>query len=188
MKTVVHMLATLTVIGVISGGALSFVNTWAVPHIVENQKRDTERAIFLVQPAAKSYEAVAGVKYELYRVFDAEKQPIGYAMPFAGNGFQGKIKIMAGVSPDASTVIGLEILDQVETPGLGTKVTEDPYRGQFTKLVAQPEIVAVKGAPPTKPNEVQTITGATISSKAVIMIVNDALRTLRTGLKEGAIK
>lgn len=188
MKTIVHMLATLTVIGVISGGALSFVNTWAVPHIADNQKRDTERAIFLVQPAAKSYEAVAGAPFELYRVFDAQKAPIGFAMPFAGNGFQGKIKIMAGVSPDVSTVIGLEILEQVETPGLGTKVTEDPYRSQYTNLVAQPEIVPVKGAPPTKPNEVQTITGATISSKAVIRIVNDALRTLRTELKEGAIK
>ncbi len=188
MKTVLHMLATLTVIGVISGGALSFVNGWAVPHIAENQRRDTERAIYLVQPSAKSYESVAGAGCELYRVFDGAQQPIGFAMAYAGNGFQGKIRLMAGVSPDASTVIALEILEQVETPGLGTKVVEDPFRTQFTNLVAQPDVVAVKGAEPSAPNEIQTITGATISSKAVVRIVNDALATLRAAIKEGKVK
>jgi len=115
-------------------------------------------------------------------VFDDAKQPIGYSLPWEGNGFQGKIGIMIGLSIDLSTITSIEILEQVETPGLGTKVTEDPFRKQFSGLKAEPQVDWVKGAPPTKPNEIQTITGATISSKAIVAIVNDGLSTARAAM------
>ena len=186
MKTVIAMLVTLSIIGVVSGGGLARLDQWARPLIAANKKADTERAIFLVQTSAKGYEPVSDVPFELYRVFDETQNPIGYAMPFEGNGFQGKVRIMIGVSADLSTITAIEILEQVETPGLGTKVTEDPFRGQFSGLHADPNVQWVKGVPPSKPNEVQTITGATISSKAVVAIVNDGLTTLRSSLAGGA--
>jgi electron transport complex protein RnfG len=186
MKTIVAMLVTLTIIGVVSGGGLAKLDQWARPLIAANKKADTERAIFLVQPEAKSYQPVSDVPFELYRVFDDTQNALGYALPYEGNGFQGKVRIMIGVSADLTTVTAIEVLEQVETPGLGTKVTEDPFRGQFRGLHAEPQIDWVKGTPPTKPNQVQTITGATISSKAVIGIVNDGLKTLRSALAGGA--
>jgi Na+-translocating ferredoxin:NAD+ oxidoreductase subunit G len=186
MKTIVSMLVVLGFIGVVSGGGLSMVNSWASPLIAANKKAETERAIFLVQPAGKSYEKVPNLKFTAYRVFDEAKQPVGYSIPWVGNGFQGKIVLMIGLSVDLSTITSIEILEQVETPGLGTKVTEDPFRSQFSGMKADPQVDWVKGAPPTKPNEIQTITGATISSKAIVAIVNDGMSMLRTSMPGGA--
>ncbi len=185
MKIIVSMLATLTVIGIIAGGGLALVSNWADPLIAANKKADTERAIFLVQPSGSGYEAVADVKYELYRVFDDAKNLVGYSLPWEGNGFQGKIRLMIGLTADLNTITSIEVLEQVETPGLGTKIADDPYRGQFKSLKAMPQVDWVKGSPPTKENEIQTITGATISSKAVVSIVNDGLEHLRKELPQG---
>lgn len=183
MKTVIHMIATLTIIGVIAGGLLSEVSDWAVPLIAMNQKAETEKAIFLVQSSGKSYEAVAGAGFEIYKVFDENKNLTGFSMTYEGNGFQGKIRLMIGLSAELNNITSLEILEQVETPGLGTKVTEDPFRNQFKNLQTTPQINWVKGKLPEKPNEIQTVTGATISSKSVVAIINAGLTKARQ-LKE----
>ncbi|MCZ7556250.1 MAG: FMN-binding protein [Bacteroidia bacterium] len=185
MKTIISMLVVLSIIGIVSGGGLSMINSWANPLIAANKKADTERAIFLVQPDGKSYEKVEAVKFELYKVFDAAQQPIGYALPWEGNGFQGKIRMMIGLSEDVNTITSIEVLEQVETPGLGTKVTEEPFTSQFKDLTVDPDVAWVKGAPPTKENEIQTITGATISSKAIVAIVNDGMAKLKAALPGG---
>lgn len=180
MKTVIQMLAALTVIGVISGGLLSQINEWAEPKIAEHRKEETAKAIFLVQPKAKNYEAVKNIDFEVYKVSDANNDQIGFALPYEGNGFQGKIRLMVGLNNELNKITGLQILEQVETPGLGTKVTEDPFLEQFLNLSASPIVGWVKGAPATNPNEIQTITGATISSKAVVNILNDGISRLRS--------
>lgn len=185
MKTVIHMLITLTIIGIVSGALLSQLSGWAAPKIAAHRKAETEKAIFLVQPNADSYEKIETVDFELYKVFDENKEAIGYALPYEGNGFQGKIRLMVGVKYDLNEIVGLEVLEQVETPGLGTKVTEEPFTSQFNQLVADPNVEWVKGAEPSKPNEIQTITGATISSKAIVQIVNQGLDKLRASLKTG---
>ena len=188
MKTVIKMLATLSVIGIISGAFLSIIAGWAAPKIEVHRKADTERAIYIVQPDAKFYEKVENVDFELYKVFDdsLKTNSLGYALPYEGNGFQGKIRLMVGVSDNLSELKGLEVLEQVETPGLGTKVTEENFTKQFISLKSTPEVAWVKGAPPTQDNEIQAITGATISSKAVVFIINDGLKKLRENTGGGA--
>lgn len=180
MKLVIHMLVTLTVIGIISGALLSTINGWAAPKIEANRIAETERAIFVVQANAKNYKKVEDVDFELYEVFDDNDNSLGFAMPFEGNGFQGKIRLIVGIDKDLSNMIGLEVLEQVETPGLGTKVTEKPFTDQFKNLLVTPKINWVKGVKPDEPNEVQAITGATISSKSVVKIINDGINKLRS--------
>ncbi len=179
MKLVLHMLATLTIIGVISGALLSEINSWAAPKIEANRKAETERAIFVVQAEATKYEKVENVDFELYEVFDDSSNSLGYALPYEGNGFQGKIRLIVGVNKDLSNLFGLEVLEQVETPGLGTKVTETPFTDQFKNFLVIPEIKSVKGVAPQNPYEVQAITGATISSKAVVRIINEGINRLK---------
>ena len=185
MKTIVGMLVTLSIIGIVSGGGHALLSSWADPLTPANNKADTERAIFQVHPDAKDYTKVESVSFELYQVFDETKNSLGYALPWEGNGFQGKIRMMVGVTGDLTTITAIEVLEQVETPGLGTKVTEDPFRGQFSGLHAEPQVDWVKGVPPTRENEIQTITGATISSKAIVAIVNDGLVNLRKEITQG---
>ena len=179
MKLVIHMLVTLTIIGVISGGVLSGINSWAEPKIIANRKAETERAIFVVQNEATNYKKIEDVNFEVYEVFDDSSNSLGYALPYEGNGFQGNIRLIIGVNKEADKVLGLEVLEQVETPGLGTKVTETPFTDQFKNLIVTPEIKSVKGVEPQNPNEVQAITGATISSKAIVRIVNEGIKKLK---------
>ncbi|HSD63587.1 MAG TPA: FMN-binding protein [Ignavibacteriaceae bacterium] len=187
MNKVLHIMITLTVIGVIAGGVLALVNIWAEPRIAANQKLETELAIFLVQKEGKSYDQIKINKGELYKVYDEQKNPIGYSLVYEGNGFQGKIRVMIGLQTDLNKITSIEILEQTETPGLGTKVTDPPYKNQYNGLVTSPEIKWVKGKPPAKPNEIQAITGATISSKSVVAIVNEGISELRRLKNEGKI-
>jgi Na+-translocating ferredoxin:NAD+ oxidoreductase subunit G len=179
MKTIIHMIAALTILGILAGGLLAYVNGWSSPLIAENERKETERAIFLVIPEGKSYERIQNAGFEVYKVFDESKSLSGYSLVYDGNGFQGKIKIMAGLNNNLEKITSIEILSQVETPGLGTKITEEPFKGQFNHLITSPSINWVKGTPASKENEIQTITGATITSKAVVDILNGGIARLR---------
>lgn len=185
MKLVIHMLATLTLIGVVSGALLSSLNGWAAPKIEANRKAETERAIFVVQKEATKYEKIESVDFELYEVFDDSSNSLGYAMPYEGNGFQGKIRLIVGLNKNLKNILGLEVLEQVETPGLGTKVVEKPFTDQFIQLILEPEVTWVKGVEPSNPNEIQAITGATISSKAIVDIINAGVKRLKSQTKNG---
>ncbi|MBN1299900.1 MAG: FMN-binding protein [Melioribacteraceae bacterium] len=187
MNTVIKMIVTLSFIGIVSGSMLSQIAGWAAPKIEMHRKADTEKAIFLVQPEAKSYSNIGSVDFECYKVFiDSVNQKfIGYALPYEGNGFQGKVRLMVGIDSSLKIITGLQVLEQVETPGLGTKVTEEAFTGQFNGLLSVPQVNWVKGVPPEKNNEIQAITGATISSKAVVNIINDGLKKLRRSVQSG---
>ena len=185
MKKIIQMLVVLSLIGVISGGVLSQLNGWAQPKIAAHRKAATEKAIFIVQPDGKSYERVEGVDFELYKVFDDSTTQVGFAMVYEGNGFAGNMRVMAGLNNNASKLVGIQVLEQTETPGLGTKVTEEPFTKQFIDLSTLPQVDYVKGEPPTKENEIQAITGATISSKSVVAILNGGIMKLKELVEGG---
>ena len=85
------------------------------------------------------------------------------------------------VDPKMETITGLFILEQKETPGLGNKIIESQWRGQFTGKKTAPALAVTKtGA--SAPNEIDAVTGATISSRTVTDIVNGAIGALREPL------
>jgi len=188
MKQVAHIITTLTLIGVIAGGSLSLVNNWAAPKIALNQKAETERAIYLVHLDGKRYEDIKNAGFEVYKVFNEADSSVGYSLVYSGNGFQGKIKLMIGLAEDLNKTTSIEVLEQSETPGLGTKILEPQYKDQYNGLVTTPAIKLVKGVEPSNPHEVQSITGATISSRAVVTIVNEGIAKLRAVENKGASK
>ena len=114
------------------------------------RKAETERAIFVVQADANKYKKIENIDFELYEVFNDNNNSLGYALPYEGNGFQGKIRLIVGINKDLTNLYGLEVLEQVETPGLGTKVTETSFTNQFKNLLVTPEIISVKGVTTTK--------------------------------------
>jgi len=179
MKKVVQIIATLTLIGIVSGGILSLINAWALPLIAKNQQQAaTERAIFLVQPEAVRYELIERDDFLVYRVYGPQDKPLGYALVHSGDGYIGPIKLLIGLQEDLKTVTGIEVLDMTETPGLGTRINDEPFKGQFRGISADPMITWIRGAPPMTPNQVQVITGATISARAVVDIVNESIQKL----------
>ncbi|HOJ08138.1 MAG: FMN-binding protein [Ignavibacteriota bacterium] len=188
MKQIVVIIAALTIIGVIAGGSLSLVNNWAAPKIALNLKAETERAIFLVHLDGKRYEEIKEAGFEVYKVYNEKDSAVGYSLVYDGNGFQGKIKLMIGLTEDLNKTTSIEILEQSETPGLGTKILEPPYKDQYNGLDVNPSVKLVKGAEPSNQNEVQSITGATISSRAVVIIVNEGIAKLKSIENKGASK
>ena len=177
------MVLVLSIVGVVSGGALVAIYRYAQPRIEENKKRALRAAIFEVLPGAESYETLVKEGKTIYKGFDSSGRLIGYAFTGEGPGYQGTIEVMIGVDPELEKTKGIEILESVETPGLGAKITEKFFRDQFRDLVIRPLIELIKGKSPEKPNQVQAITGATISSQAVVDILNKTIKEVREILK-----
>ena len=177
------MVLVLSIVGVVSGGALVGIYQYAQLRIEENRKRALRAAIFEVLPGTKSYETIVKEGKTIYKGFDSSGRLIGYAFTGKGPGYQSTIEVMIGVGPELEKTKGIEILESVETPGLGAKIAEKTFRDQFRDLMIRPMIELVKGKPPEKPNQVQAITGATISSRAVVDILNKTIREVSKILK-----
>jgi Na+-translocating ferredoxin:NAD+ oxidoreductase subunit G len=174
-----HIIFTLTLIGLVSGGLLSQINAWAAPLVAENQRLATERAIFLVQPEGHHFELLQTGDFTVYRVFGVDNHPLGYALVHGGQGFQSTITLVFGISSDLATFTGIEVLDHNETPGLGSVIKEESFLSQFMGLTGLSEINWVKSPPSEQANQVQVVTGATVSTRAVVEIVNDGIAELR---------
>lgn len=183
MKKVLQMIYVLTFVGLVSGATLAVVYQYADPLIAENQANETKKAIYKIFPAAKDYEEETIAGEAVFRVNDKEGNLLGYAFVAAGNGYQGTIKLMAGIKKDLETLVGIEVLESQETPGLGQEITQAKFRVQFRGLKASPEILYVKNQKPTKPNEIEAITGATVSSNAVVAILNEKIKVIKEHLK-----
>jgi electron transport complex protein RnfG len=188
MKGGLKMFVVLTSIALISGGLLSALDSYTAQQIAENRQRTLKNAIADVLPAYDYYDEFKSGSATIYiGMSGTTKQPVGLAFRVIGSGFQGKITMMVGITPDFTTLMGIKVLEQVETPGLGTKIAEDPsqktnrfwFPDQFKGLVLQPEIMLVKNRKPAKNNEIEAITGATISSKAVVRILNDQIQEFK---------
>jgi electron transport complex protein RnfG len=102
----------------------------------------------------------------------------GFAIQGAEAGFQDIIDLIFGYDAETRTVLGMKVLANKETPGLGDKIGKDSAFIAEFKGVEAP-LLGVKSARATgAANEVDMITGATISSRAVIGIINHQLERL----------
>ena len=112
------------------------------------------------------------IKY--YTVYDAwlpEGKMVGHVVKADGQGYADKIELLVGLDAQGKSITGLFILEQKETPGLGAKILEDAWRGQFKEKSTAKTLSVVKGGG-AKADEIDAISGATISSRSVTGIVN----------------
>ncbi len=188
MKTIVKMIVVLTAISLLSGGLLSSLDSYTAPRIAENRMKQLKAAIAEVLPKYDYYDEFKTKTSVIYvGKLNGVEEPVGLAFKTAGNGFQGKIVMMVGVKPDFSEVIKMRVLEQVETPGLGTKIVVDPsnkenplwFPEQFEGLILNPAIEVIKNLKPEKDNQIQAIAGATISSQAIANILNEQIAEVK---------
>ena len=119
MKTTLHMLVTLMAVGMFSGGALSLVNDWADPLIQANQARARDEAIGFLVPGGTAEQVADQDGMTAWRVA-GEGEVKGWVVRASGIGFQDRIDLMIALDPDRRHIIGLKVLADSETPGLGT--------------------------------------------------------------------
>jgi electron transport complex protein RnfG len=184
MNTSKKMVIVLSVIAMLSGGILSTWDAYTRPKIEQFRIISLQNALKEVLPDYDKYEKMVGDDLNLYLAYKkGDPAPVAIAFEATGNGFQGLITIMVSVTPDFNKIIAIKILEQLETPGLGTRIVEDPvnkkdpywFTNQFKNKITYPRIEVIKNAIPTNLNEIQAITGATISSKSVVNIINDTI-------------
>ncbi len=121
------------------------------------------------------------LSYAVYKAI-SKGERAGWVIKSSGQGYADKIELLVGVSGKTDTITGLFVLDQKETPGLGNKVIETRWRDQFIGKPAGSALAVTKSGAST-PEEIDAVTGATISSNAVVQIVNTALADVRPELK-----
>lgn len=175
----------LTIIGVVSGGALAIVFSYADPLIQENRIKAINKAVKTVVPGASQIKSEKSGDILIYRGMDGDGSVIGYAFRTEFSGFQGKIAIMIGMDARFEEVTGLEVLENIETPGLGNKIAEQTWRDGFAGLSGLSEMMLVKNITAKKQrNEIEAITGATISSQAVVDGANAMIDKVRRAVGE----
>ncbi len=182
-----RLVVSLAISGFLSGLIIIGIYVATLPTITENKARELREAVFKVLPGVTRMQKLQFdgerivIKQDskddentVYAGYDAEARFVGYAIASEGPGFQDTIRLLYGYQPAERKVVGMEILESRETPGLGDKIYKDAaFVANFDDLAVDPLIVSVKKGPKSKPNEIDAITGATISSKAVVRIINE---------------
>jgi electron transport complex protein RnfG len=154
MKEMVKYGFTLALICIIAAGLLSGVNLLTKSKIISQAQAEEEAGLREVMPLAVHFEAVKPKDDILYyKAHDKEGKLIGVAFKASGKGYSSTIETMVGMLKDG-TITAIKVLSQNETPGLGARVAEPEFTGQFKDLM--------------NISSVNAITGATISSRAVI--------------------
>lgn len=171
-RLILVLLAVAGLTGLILGG----VERLTREPIRATERAAKEEALRAVLPGARAFEPLPLPKgYALDEVLRAVAggKTVGYAYLASPKGYGGPIRLVVGIRPDGR-VEAVRILSLNETPGLGTKATEPAFIGQYAGKAARPFRV-VKN-PPQAPEEIQAISGATISSRAVTSGVDEAVR------------
>ncbi len=182
-----RLVASLAVAGFLSGLIVIGIYAATLPTITENKARELREAVFKVLPGVSRMQKLQFDRGQLlikqdnkddentlYAGYDRNDRFVGYAIASQGPGFQDTIRLLYGYLPAERKVVGMEILESRETPGLGDKIYKDAtFVANFDDLAIDPQIVTVKKGTRETANEVDAITGATISSKAVVRIIND---------------
>ncbi|HHW11619.1 MAG TPA: RnfABCDGE type electron transport complex subunit G [Firmicutes bacterium] len=188
-----RLILVLTVICVVSGGVLGWVNTLTAPAIRAQEELAKQRALqealpgtttFTEEPALRKELEEAGLAgiVEVYRAYRDEEE-MGFVFTVDQQGYGGPIRMVIGVTASGN-LSGLTVISHTETPGLGAKITDARFLTQPAFREAKTgEVLAV-----TKDKgEVDAITSATISSRAVVRGVNTALSAAQSLLDAEAM-
>jgi Na+-translocating ferredoxin:NAD+ oxidoreductase subunit G len=183
-STFKNMVLSLTLIALGSSAGLGFVYEFTKEPIalsVLNKKLNAIRQVvpeFNNNPNEEMFRLPTGEGDSL-DVYPAKKDDkiVGYAVnTYTNKGFSGYINLMAGFKPDG-TIFNISVLQQKETPGLGTKMKESGFKDQFNdKNPTEFQLKVKKDGGP-----VDAITAATISSRAFCDAVQRAYNTLQKG-------
>ena len=154
--------------------ALVLGNDLAAKMAAENQSLEiTPRQVAVQKRGQTKYYQVLETRYQ--------GDLRGWVVKAKGQGYADAIELLLGLSPDLTKITGLFILDQKETPGLGNKIITAEWRNHFIGKPTEPPLRVVKSGA-EQINDIDAITGATISSKSVTGMINRAVGELNSQL------
>ncbi len=194
------MIFTLAIAGLFSGFFLATTFIYTDPVIQNNKKEEMFAAVYEVLPGCKTIETLEfdGSTFHVLGENEISENPIflgkdenggfvGFAIPASEPGFQDLISALIGYDPNTDKVIGMKILDSKETPGLGDKIFKDEaFKTNFLDLDVSGTIEFAKKGQKNASNQIEGITGATISSKAVTNLLINSISSWKAPIKQYA--
>jgi electron transport complex protein RnfG len=196
-----RLVATLAVAGALAGLLIVMVNLHTKPIIDEYRAEQLRLAVYEVLPGVTNYrtlyriddtlaaEVPAGAKAadfrQAYIGYDENGDMVGVAVSRGESGFADVVLVIFGFEPDSGILLGKKVLESKETPGLGDKIFKDlEFVQQFFDRPQTPLTAVKAGTGKGLPGEIDAITGATISSKVVVSIINNGVADWRPLLQQ----
>lgn len=193
------LISSLTAFGAVAGALIVVVFSWTKPNIDRNKAQALQDAAkeVLAEPAAIRTVFVykgqlvdslpAGVDSAgLDRVYlgtDEQGNAKGFAITAGEPGFADVINLIFGYEPGTGKILGMKVIEEKETPGLGDKIEKDSLFVNGFEGALSPIKGVKRGTAHADKSQVDMITGATISSRAVINIINHRLEKVGPLLK-----
>ena len=168
MKEIVRYGFILALICMVASWLLAGVNYFTKARIIAQAQKEQDASLKEVLPQGQHFEPVkSGEDVIYYKAHNKEGELVGFAFKAQAKGYSSLIETMVGMT-QAGAITAIKILSQNETPGLGNRIAEPSFTSRFTNR-------NVQGL-----SEVQAISGATISSRAVM----DSVKKKATEIQE----
>lgn len=178
----IKMIGFVLVFGVLWSSALVAVDTWTGPRIEKYLREKTQKKVLEALVIPYEIETLQEVFTQnvtseeidgttLYRAEDGS-----VAMGFVGAGSQGPISGIVALGPSLETLRGITIIKHSETPGLGSRVLDADNLANFRDKKVVPELLIVPSGTASADNEVDAITGATLTGDALERILNNSAK------------
>jgi electron transport complex protein RnfG len=186
VKEYLSLGAKLVVITAVVAVIVAYVNVTTKDIIAKNNSVKPEDLAYVMQGAddIAAYTELPGEDSPIKEMYEAKAggNTIGYVYKIQLMGYKDNIDLLLGINSEDGTVGAVKIMKQAETPGLGALIADSKYIDQYTGKATDEDFKVVK-AVPANPNEIESISGATISSNAVASGVNEAVKHFKTEIK-----
>ena len=191
-SSLLNMTLVLTLVAVVMGGILAFVNHLTEGPIAEQKAKALADGIktvmvcndLVVAEPVEVKQDIDGKEHTfiIYNVKDAQGKDLGAAVQSATMGFGGDLKVLVGFNPEGN-ILGYTLLEHAETPGLGAKADQWFQKGQKGDIIGknpkEPLTVSKDGG------QVDAITASTITSRAFLKAVNQAYNAYKVTPVDG---
>ena len=159
-------IVVLGLICVIVTGALAATNRVTAPIIEEATRLAQEQARQELLPEAEGFEKIEGIDVANVSDVYAASNGVGYVVTSSAKGYGGTMTVMVSFTPEG-TIKQIKVTEQAETQGIGSKVAGDAsFWERYAGLEAKPLVLD---------QDVDRLSGATISSRALTAAVNSAI-------------
>lgn len=180
MKYYLKLGLILFIFCAVASGILAYVNSLTAPVIAQRKANDEVEARQKLIPGASFSENTTADGFSFFTATDPETEELkGYVFIAAETGYSSKVQTMVGID-SSFEVLGIKVLDQSETPGLGANCVNPSFTEQFTGLSLDELMVNKDGG------KVVALSGATITSRAIANSMREAILSVQKHLAEGA--
>jgi electron transport complex protein RnfG len=186
MKHILKPALALFAIAAIATILLGLVRNITLEPIEKQRKKSQENTMKAVLSEADVFKEMPGnYARNIVRVYEGSKgaELIGYVIELSPSGYSGNIDMMVGISKAKNEITGMRVVRHTETPGLGAQAVKENFYKKYDgkKLVL---LRVVKSSPGE--NDIEAITAATITTRAITSAVNEAIEFYNTRLNQGA--